>query len=140
MDWKKAKAKHLRLGARGEKVAVKLVNEFGLMVLGTNYRIRNGEIDIIALDDETICFIEVKTRQNRLDSFLERPSDAVGFHKKKRLSRAAKDYLYHRGYPKLLHRFDVIEVVFDGLFLKSIKWIPHFFKMEYDYQDGFDFE
>jgi len=140
MDWKKAKAKHLRLGAKGERISVRLIKEFGLTVLGTNYQIRGGEIDIIALDGDTICFIEVKTRQVSSNSFLERPADAVGFHKKKRLRRAAKEYLYQRGFPKLVHRFDVIEVLFDGIFLKSINWIPEFFKMELDYQDGFDFE
>jgi len=140
MNWKKAKAAHLKLGRRGERLAVRLVKELGLTVLGRNYRVQGGEIDIIALDGDTICFIEVKSRDNSRHQLLQRPSDAVGYHKKNRLRRAAKTYLCAKNYPSLMYRFDVIEVTFEGRRLKTLNWIPSFFKMEQGESNGFEFE
>ncbi len=142
MKWHKAKAKHLRLGRKGERLAVRLVKEFGLELLCCNFRISGGEIDIVALDDDTICFIEVKTRQNKGSLFLDRPADAVGFYKKKRLRKAARNYLYRINNPQLNIRFDVIEMIFRGTRLQSAYWLPEYFSMssDVDYDYGFEFE
>lgn len=50
------------LGRRGELVAVEHLAEQGWEIVETNWRCRHGEIDVIALDEGTVVFVEVKTR------------------------------------------------------------------------------
>jgi len=99
---------HLRLGRRGERCAAVLLRAIGIEVLLTNYRSRRGEIDIIARDGLTLCFVEVKTRR-RLGRF--RPAAAVGRAKRQRIRACARDYLRELHNPPLNCRFDVIELI-----------------------------
>jgi len=105
------RAAHLRLGRRGEALARRLLIELGLDVLVTNYRCREGEIDIVAREGDVLCFVEVKTRRRALRT---RPAAAVGAHKQKRIIRAARRYLREIGHPGLTHRFDIVEIILDG--------------------------
>jgi len=96
------------LGLVGEKVAVDYLVEEGYTILETNYRFsRLGEIDIIAADDEYICFIEVKTRGGLL---FGTPSEAVNKVKQDRIKSLAKVYISQRNLFNKNIRFDVIEV------------------------------
>jgi len=96
------------LGLVGEKVAVDYLVEEGYTILETNYRFsRLGEIDIIAADDEYICFIEVKTRGGLL---FGTPSEAVHKVKQDRIKSLAKVYISQRNLFNKNIRFDVIEV------------------------------
>ena len=49
-------------GDYGEDLACKYLNKLGYKILERNYRIRGGEIDIVAKDKEYLTFVEVKTR------------------------------------------------------------------------------
>lgn len=142
MIGRKAKAQHLILGEKGEKLAIRLVKELGLEPICCNYRVTGGEIDIIALDGETIIFIEVKTRDEKHIQFLDRPADSVGHHKKARLRKAARHYLRRIKNKDIAYRFDVIEVIFHGKLLKSCHWLKEFFSMNYEpnIDCGFEFE
>ena len=51
-----------RLGELGERLAAEYVQKKGMRILEHNYRIRGGEIDLIAQDGDEVVFIEVKTR------------------------------------------------------------------------------
>lgn len=102
------RAAHLRLGERGERLAARLLRELGLDVLVRNYRTSRGELDLVAREGATLCFVEVKTRHRHLYS---RPADAVGPAKRQRIIRAAKQYLRELGFPPLLYRYDIVEVV-----------------------------
>lgn len=53
------------LGRRGEQVAATFIRDFGMRVLERNWRCRDGEIDIIARDGDTLVVVEVKTRSGR---------------------------------------------------------------------------
>ena len=140
MKWQFNRAKHLKLGERGERLAVELVRSFGLVVVTTNFRIVGGEIDIIAWDGSQLCFIEVKTRRN--NNFLGSPADAVGFKKRQRLAKAAKNYLMRIPAKSICYRFDVIAISFDGKVLTDIRWLTDYFKAyelklkryEFDYE------
>jgi len=115
----KRRAAHLRLGERGERLAARLLRELGLDVLARNYRTGRGEVDIVARDGTTLCFVEVKTRHHWVHS---RPADAVGIAKRQRIVRAARQYLRELGFPPLLYRFDIVEVVLVGPRVTDIRY------------------
>ena len=96
------------LGERGEIVAAKFLGTLGYRVVTTRLRQRYGEVDIIAVDGETVVFVEVKTR--RLDATTQ-PAEAVDFARQQRLTRAALAFLKFHGLLEYPSRFDVVEVV-----------------------------
>lgn len=94
-----------RLGASGEKLAVKHLKKQGWKILETNLRTPFGEIDIIAKRGDVLSFCEVKTRSN---DYYGSPSEAVDLKKQSRYIRAAQSYT--RGMDDCTVRFDIIEV------------------------------
>ena len=100
---------HLRRGARGEKLACRLLRRNGYKILYRNFKGRSGgEIDIVCRDRDTLVFVEVKTR-TRVD--FGRPITAVDREKKKRISRGGLNWLRMLDDPDILFRFDVVEVI-----------------------------
>jgi len=98
----------ISLGARGEDLAVAHLRRHGWNVLQRNYRLRSGEIDIIARDGETLVFVEVKTRRSlRFGA----PAAAVTPRKQARLGRLAQEYLARNKLGETASRFDVISVL-----------------------------
>ncbi|MFA5356711.1 MAG: YraN family protein [Candidatus Omnitrophota bacterium] len=95
------------LGGKGEQAAASLLKENGYKILFTNYKTRLGEIDIIAEDRGTICFIEVKARSS--DRFGS-PSEAVSLLKQRKISEAALLFLKERKLLDKRARFDVVSV------------------------------
>src|ERR671923_3065207 len=108
--WKRSsKSAHLRRGARGEKLACRYLKRNGYKILFRNFRGRSGgEIDVVCRDNDTLVFIEVKTR-GRED--FGRPVEAVDREKRKRISRGALAWLRMLDNPDILFRFDVVEVI-----------------------------
>lgn len=104
-----SRPQHLRLGARGEKLACQFLRKNGFKVLYRNFRGRSGgEIDIVCRDHDTLVFVEVKTR-TRED--FGRPLDAVDRNKQKRIARGGLAWLRLLDDPDILFRFDVVEVI-----------------------------
>jgi putative endonuclease len=96
------------LGGRGEQFAACFLERLGYRILVRGHRQRLGEVDLIALDGDTIVFVEVKTWGGPAH---EDPSRAVDERKQERLTRAALHYLSRH---KLLNqpaRFDVVSLV-----------------------------
>lgn len=79
----------------------------GYKIIETNYKNRFGEIDIIATDNGTIVFIEVKSR--RSDRFGSAKA-AVSKRKQKKISMIALGYLKSKGSTSQKARFDVVAV------------------------------
>ena len=94
-------------GAIGEVLAARFLREKGYNLLASNFRCRQGEIDIIATHKGYIVFAEVKTR--RADARYA-PREAVTVAKQRRLLQTAALYL-SRNAVSLQPRFDVIEVI-----------------------------
>lgn len=97
------------LGDIGETIAVRYLKRKGYLILEEKYKIRIGEIDIIAKEKDILIFIEVKTRRSLTFGC---PSQAVNYHKQRKIIQTAQCYLnqvcaYHK-----LCRFDVIEVYY----------------------------
>lgn len=101
----------LLLGQKGEDIAVDFLEGSGYKVLDRNFRCRNGEIDIIALDGKSIVFVEVKTRKR--DNFGS-PKFAVDWRKQKQLVRVALTYLKHKRLMDKPARFDVVGIIIRG--------------------------
>ncbi len=78
-------APHLRLGARGEKLAARHLRTLGYRVLGRNVRTRGGEADLVMLDPDgrSIVLVEVKSRVGGSVD----PQLAIGRNKQARLLR-----------------------------------------------------
>jgi putative endonuclease len=103
------KSVHLRRGAHGEKLACQFLRRNGYKILYRNFKGRSGgEIDIVCRDNDTLVFVEVKTR-TRED--FGRPVAAVDRQKQKRISRGGLAWLRMLDNPDILFRFDVVEVV-----------------------------
>ena len=83
-------APHIKTGLFGEIYASRYLRDNGYGILSANYRTIAGEIDIIAEKDGTICFVEVKTRQ---EGGLFPPAAAVDFDKRSRIEASANIYL-----------------------------------------------
>ena len=91
-----------------EQLAVLFLEEKGYRILERNFRYRQGEIDMIALDREYLVFLEVKYRK---DDRMGTGAEAVGPVKQRRIVRCAQYYLMrHSEYASAPCRFDVISV------------------------------
>lgn len=95
-------------GRSGENIAEKYLLNNNYEIIKKNFFCRQGEIDIIAKNNEYIIFIEVKSRSGVLYG---NPAEAVGGVKKKHLFNVAKYYLFKNGLEDSYIRFDVIEVL-----------------------------
>lgn len=94
------------VGAWGESVAAQYLRSKKYTVLGSGYRCRFGEIDLIVADKKYIVFVEVKLRKS--DKFA-RAAEFVDYYKQNRIRTTASMYLSQNP-THLQPRFDVIEV------------------------------
>jgi putative endonuclease len=95
------------LGARGESLAVEKLEIEGYHIRDRNWRTREGELDIVAKDGDTIVFVEVKARTNRRFGL---PEEAVTKKKRQRLLKAALAYLDAHQLFDANWRFDFIAI------------------------------
>jgi len=96
------------IGKSGEEIATQyLKREKGYTIIERNFRCKQGEIDIIAIDREEIVFIEVKTRSNQNYG---RASEAVNQQKRKHLIKAIQYYIYKRNLEESFIRMDIVEI------------------------------
>lgn len=111
------------IGKLGEEVVCKFLIQHGYNIRARNYRIKGGEIDIIAENGDFLAFVEVKTRKP--DSLVT-GFEAVSQRKRSLIIKTAADYC--RRYPNMLQpRFDVVQVIFDGERICSIDYIKNAF-------------
>ena len=111
---KEVKIDKYSTGQIGEKIATEFLRKNGYKILEHNFLLRNGEIDIIAIDnaekDKVLVFIEVKTRKS---AKFGTPLEAIGYYKLKALINASQVYkISHRGLPDAL-RIDAIAIILD---------------------------
>ena len=98
-----------RTGAFGEEVTVRYVTERGDEILDRNWRIREGEIDVISLSADGIFhFIEVKTRSSLA---FGHPFEAINCDKAHRMQRLALGWLATHGCLGCEFSIDVVAVV-----------------------------
>ena len=120
------------IGRRGEAVAARHLRRRGLRILGRNLRARSGEIDIAALDGDTLVFVEVKSSVQgpRAD-----PLDRIHPEKVRRIRRAAALYRKFLGEEVPACRIDGVAVDFARGFAGravpvNVRWYPGLYPLE----------
>jgi putative endonuclease len=111
-------APHLLLGARGERLAAERLEQLGYTLVASNFTLPVGrslrgalvhaEIDLVAYDGSTLCFVEVKTRAS---DWFAAPEANVDLRKQRQVSRAARAYRRMFGLKGTPYRYDVVSVV-----------------------------
>ena len=109
---------HFELGERGEALALEHLERAGYRIVAANFSlpigrntrdaIVNAEIDLIAYDGPTLCFIEVKTRAS---DEIAAPQTNVDLRKRRQIARAARAYRRMFGLMAAPYRYDVVTVV-----------------------------
>ncbi len=106
MKQSQKKGKKNQIGAIGEALVIKELERRGFQVIDQNYLKPWGEIDIVARENHTIVFIEVKTVSYETKSDLEnsvaretwRPEDKINSQKLRRLGRTIETWIAERRY------------------------------------------
>jgi putative endonuclease len=105
---------HKALGARGEAETAAFLEARGYRLVDANvrplYGMARGEIDLVAWQDKTLVFIEVKTRRRAFGS-QGTPAEAITARKCRQLVRLATAYIARYRLDDVPCRFDVVEVV-----------------------------
>ncbi|MBW1797255.1 MAG: YraN family protein [Deltaproteobacteria bacterium] len=101
----------LSLGKFGEDLAFKKIKGLGYKRIIRNYRCPLGEVDLIAIDGDTLVFIEVKTRKGRSLAYAK---EAVNDKKRRQLSKVALFYMKSNKLNEVRARFDVVAVSLAG--------------------------
>ena len=106
------------LGQRGEAYAAVYLEQLGYRLVAANFTLPvgrnlrgaviNAEIDIVAYDRDTLCFVEVKTRAS---DWFAPPEINVDLRKRRQVARAARVYLHMLGVEDQPYRYDVVTVV-----------------------------
>lgn len=115
---------NIATGDAGEQAAAEHLEGAGYVILARKYRVRPGEIDIVAARGGTLVFVEVKTRR---DNSFGTPAAAVTAHKQRKIAAAAWCYLKQNGKTDAPCRFDVMEVWLGGAAKPRINHIENAF-------------
>ncbi|MDP4182281.1 MAG: YraN family protein [Bacillota bacterium] len=100
-----------QMGSSNEIIAASYLKTCGYFIINQNYRVgRLGEIDIIARENEYICFIEVKSRKSLLYGT---PAEAVNKKKQDNIRKIAYIYINQHKLHSMNFRFDVVEILID---------------------------
>ncbi len=125
----KKQSDQLNLGQLGEAYAAAFLEQLGYRIVAANFTLPvgrnlrnavvNAEIDLVAYDGPTLCFVEVKTRSS---DWFAPPQVNIDRRKQRQLSRAARSYRRLFGLEEATYRFDVVTVVLPaGRPMKGIK-------------------
>ena len=98
---------NIRKGKKGEDIACDYLKRNGYRIMNRNFKTDIGEIDIVATDEKTVIFVEVKSRTS--DGFGV-PSEAVNYFKRNKINQVASQYIKKFMLFGVDVRFDVIEV------------------------------
>lgn len=112
------KKENKQKGDFGEAAAAVYLKKKGYKILETNYRLKSGEIDIIASKREYIVFVEVKLRRN---SDKGEPCEAVDYRKQQKIINTAKSYIQAKELYSSDFRFDVVEVITENNIIRHIE-------------------
>jgi putative endonuclease len=93
---------------RGQKEAEAFLKQKGYQILHRNYRVRSGEIDLIARFGGYVIFVEVKFRTGTSHGL---PRESVFYAKQQKITRTALHYIAANKLDNHNFRFDVVEIL-----------------------------
>ncbi|MBI3103764.1 YraN family protein [Candidatus Daviesbacteria bacterium] len=96
-------------GGQGEDLACEYLKKIGYKIVARNYRIRGGEIDIVAREGDYLVFVEVKARYSRE---FGPPAESITFWKIKFLKKTALFYVQKINWGDKPYRIDVVTLDF----------------------------
>ena len=99
-----------------------MLRRAGLIILARNWRGAGGELDLTALEGETLVFVEVKARASGFGD----PHPAVGEAQKRRIARAARAFRGRFGVSDLPFRFDLVTISGDPQRPADLTWHKHY--------------
>ena len=112
------KSSLITLGKLGEAYAAAYLEQLGYRLVAANFTLPVGrnlrgalvtaEIDLVAYDEDTLCFVEVKTRAS---DWFAPPQVNVDLRKRRQIARAARAYRQMLGIEKQPYRYDVVTVI-----------------------------
>jgi putative endonuclease len=105
--WRDALSSTRTFGDRGERAAEAHLRGARYVILERNYACKLGEVDLVALDGDTVVFVEVKSRSGVA---FGTPFDAVTRRKRRQITRVAQHYLLRKRLTDRAVRFDVVGV------------------------------
>ncbi len=118
------------LGKSSEGIAAGYLEKNGYKILECNYKSRFGEIDIIATEKQTLCFVEVKSRSS---SGYGLPKETVDRRKQHKISQSALSYLKARQLMNQSCRFDVLSVFQEASVCSRFELIKNAFELAGNY-------
>jgi putative endonuclease len=124
INYRKAKNYKKKLGYLGEKIAISLLKKKNYRIHIHNYNNPKGEIDIIAQDGLTLCFIEVKTRRKKN---IWKPADNLKLKQMRRIFNSSMSYLKQINNPNIPVRYDLIEIIYNKFDIQEVKHHTNFF-------------
>ena len=120
---------HLELGRRGEELAAAYLVQAGYRIVAANFSVPVGrnrigalinvEIDLVAYEGETLCFIEVKSRAS---DWFAPPEANVDRRKQRQIARASRAYRRMFDLARAPYRYDVITVVLPAKDERAASW------------------
>ncbi len=99
-----------KIGKRGENYAVSLIKRKGYKIIERNFHCPFGEIDIVAIDGDTLAFVEVKTRTGEK---FGKPEEAVGKRKIQAITKSGQYFRLNRRDLPDAERIDVVAIEMD---------------------------
>ena len=100
-------AQHLLLGRKGERAACRWLLRTGFDIIARGWRGRQGELDIVAYEDDMLVFLEVKTRAS---AKYGKPWEFVDPRKQLILQRTAEEFIAEYDLGQYAYRFDIVSV------------------------------
>ncbi len=109
------------IGSSAENLAADYLSKQGLKIIHKNFRAKTGEIDLIAQDQDTLVFVEVKFRKN---AHFGQPYETVTPGKQRKIIRTAQSFLQkNKKHANKACRFDIISILDT-----EITWMKHAFE------------
>jgi putative endonuclease len=122
-----------KLGKLGEAYAAAYLTQLGYRLVAANFTLPvgrnlrgavvNAEIDLVAYDNDVLCFVEVKTRSS---DWFAPPEVNVDLRKRRQITRAARVYRQMLGIEDEPHRYDVVTVVLGNDSTPQIELLRNF--------------
>ncbi|MDP6442481.1 MAG: YraN family protein [Pirellulaceae bacterium] len=122
--WARIRPQPATLGERAERLAARYLQRRGYQIVARRQRDGDGELDLVAVRDGVVVFVEVKCRRDDR----EHPAEAVDERKQRRIASAANVFLRRHDLLEQPSRFDIISVIWPDDGPPRVQHLPHAFE------------